>query len=99
MSWKTVTHPLIHTINISGKSFDRITLREPDVDALEAIEDLGLKEGEPMGIKALRGVVVALSDFDNATVGKMHRADLMAIGEIIAPLLSGSETEGEQSSN
>lgn len=99
MSWKTVIHPLAHVINIDGKSFDRITLREPDVDALEAIEELGLKEGAKMGVKELRGVIGALSDFDDATVGKMHRTDMMAVGDIIAPLLSGSETSGEQSSN
>jgi hypothetical protein len=99
MSWKTITHTLTHPINCAGKTYDRITLREPDVDALEAIEELGLEEGAKMGIKQLRGVIVALCDLDDAAIGKMHRTDLMAMGELIAPLLSGSESDEAPSSN
>lgn len=93
MAWKTTVHVLTHPIHFEGKDYAAITMREPDVDALEAIEELGITEGKNPSIKQVRGIIAALADFSSVVIGKMHRDDLTALSEHLAPLLEGTEAE------
>lgn len=93
MAWKTHTHTLLHAVNHEGRSYSAITLREPDADALEAIDELGIKEGEKASIRQLKGFIGALADAPEI-VGKLHRDDFIALQEIAIPLVSPPETPG-----
>lgn len=92
MIWKTVTHTLAYPVMIGDKRTSAVTLREPDVDALEAIEELGIEEGGQPKISQLRGMIAAMSDVSNEVIGKMHRDDLTGLGELLVPLLGEEET-------
>ncbi len=96
MDWKTSTVTLTHPVPLDAAgatTLSKITFREPDVDALEAIEELGLKAGVRPTVKQLRGMIVALGDASDEIVGKLHRDDLGALGEAVIPLLGGEEEE------
>lgn len=92
MDWKMKTVSLTHPIENGEGTVREITLREPDVDALEQIEDLKLEEGKRPTTRQLRGVIAALADVSNEVVGKVHRDDLGALGEAVVPLLADEET-------
>lgn len=91
MVWKKSTHVLKYPVTVDGKEHAAVTLREPDVDALEAIEELGISESGNPTIKQMRGMIVALADVPSAVIGKLHRDDLASLGELLAPLLDGEE--------
>jgi len=91
MIWKTVTHALKYPVNAGGATISAIVLREPDVDALEAIEDLGIVPGETLKVRQIRGIILALSDQPDTVIGKLHRSDLSELGNLLAPLLSAEE--------
>ncbi|SOC47672.1 tail assembly chaperone E/41/14-like protein [Rhizobium subbaraonis] len=94
MLWKTQAHPLKHPITIGDKTYAAVMLREPDADALEAIDDLGMKEGERARIGQLKGLLCALADVPGEVIGKLHRDDFIALQEIAIPLLHPSEGSG-----
>lgn len=96
-TWKSSTHKLAFPFEI-GEGEDRrkvtsITLREPDVEALEIIDELGIKppdEGEEMpdmSIKDMRILMSALSDEPADVLKKLHLKDFMALGDLVGPLL------------
>jgi hypothetical protein len=91
MNWKTTVHVLKYPVTLADKQFAAVTLREPDVDALEAIDELGIVEGVTPNIRQLRGIIVALADAPNEVIGKLHKDDLTALGELCVPLLEGAE--------
>lgn len=93
MAWKKATHVLKYPVTVDGKEHVTVTMREPDVDALEAIEDLGIEENRNPTIKQVRGMITALADMPSAVIGKLHRDDLTALGELLAPLLDGEADE------
>lgn len=93
MTWKIKAIALKHPITVGEKTIAAVVLREPDLNALEAIEELALKDGVPPSVAQLRGIIVAIGDQPDAIVGKLHRDDFAAITEEIAPFLSGEETE------
>lgn len=93
MDWKTETYTLAHPIKVGeNMSINTVTLREPDVDALEAIEAAGIKPGEPPTVKQLRAVLEALGSLSPAEVGKLHREDFQGVCEKLVPLLDPSQT-------
>lgn len=97
--WKTETVTLTHPIPAgegSDQKITSITLFEPDVEALEKIEDLNFKEGEKLTVKQIRGAIAALSRLDDDVIRKLHRDDFNALGNAFPPLFSGSaSTSGE----
>jgi hypothetical protein len=97
MDWKTQTHTLAHPIKVGDREIKTVTMREPDIDALEAIEELDIEQGKPLKVKHMRGIIVALSDLTHEEAGKLHRDDLAGLGEFIAPLLGDQDEEAEQS--
>lgn len=100
MNWQSKTHVLKFPVIIEGKTIAAITLREPDVDALEKIDGLGLKEGVPPNVKQVRGIIEALADQPGIVIGKLNKADFQALGELAVPLLEpAQEGSGQPSSN
>lgn len=92
--WQEVTHPLKFPVKIGdAEPIASISLYEPDVEALEAIDALGLKEGEQMTVAQLRGIVVALSRQPEAVIKKLHARDFKALGEEAVPLLEAAQKE------
>lgn len=92
MVWKTATHILTHPVTIGEKTISSVTLREPDVVALETIDSLGLSTGAETTVKQMRGLIEALADVSPEVIGKIHRSDFVALGEILGPLLVGEQT-------
>ncbi|TCQ79566.1 tail assembly chaperone E/41/14-like protein [Ochrobactrum sp. BH3] len=92
MTWKTATHVLKHPVTIGDKTTSSVTLREPDVAALEIIGDLGLSAGAETTVRQMRGLIEALADVTPEVIGKIHRSDFAALGEILGPLLVGEQT-------
>jgi len=97
MNWRSETVVLTHPIDAEDKSYGAITLREPNVDALEAIEELGPFE-DRLTVKQTRAMIALLGDLPNDVVGKLHRADFERIGEALGPLLEASPEAGEANS-
>ena len=93
MAWKTHTHSLLHAVNHEGRSYSTITLSEPDADALEAIDELGIEEGKRPSVRQLKGFIAAIADTPDI-VGKLHRDDFIALQEIAIPLVSPPEEPG-----
>ncbi|WP_099867835.1 phage tail assembly protein [Pararhizobium haloflavum] len=95
-TWKTRTHVLKFPVTLGEKHIAAVTVREPDVDALEAIEGLEIENGESLTIKQMRGLISALADCPSEAIGKMHRSDLEALGEVVIPLLQDEEEQTEE---
>ncbi|MCT8999224.1 phage tail assembly protein [Chelativorans intermedius] len=89
MNWKTVTHTLKFPLQFEGRKIEKITLREPDVEALEKIDELDIQPGKPVRVRQMRGMIAALGDCPPEALGKLHRDDLAALGELLGPLLEG----------
>jgi type II secretory pathway component PulC len=87
MDFRTETYHLRFPIVDDGALHTTITLREPDVDALEKIDDLDLVEGGRPKIRQMRSMIAAVADVSDAVIGKLHRNDMIALGELLAPLL------------
>lgn len=87
MDFKTETYRLQYPVVDDGALHTTITLREPDVDALEKIDDLDIADGGRPKIRQMRCMIAALADVSDTAIGKMHRDDLMALGELLGPLL------------
>lgn len=85
--WKAEAHPLKHPITFGEKTYTAVTLREPDADALEAIDDLGIVEGQRARIGQLKGLLCALADVPPEVIGKLHRDDFVDLQGIAIPLL------------
>lgn len=98
MNWKTVTHKLKFPLEFDGEKIEKITLREPDVEALEQIDELDIQPGKPIRVRQMRGMIEALSDVPGDALKKMHSDDLTALGELLAPLLGDAEPETAEAS-
>lgn len=92
-TWKEKTIALAHPIRVGERSIAALTLFEPNVDAMEAIEEIGFVEGQKATVKQMRAAVVALSRETPEAIGKLHRDDFAALAEAAVPLLSES-TDG-----
>jgi hypothetical protein len=102
--WRGTKVPLDFPITEGDKTFAFIELREPDADALEAIEDAGFQEGVQPTNRQLKQSIQALSKWPMERVGKLHRKDFARVTEACVPLLqepsegSGTDTSGATTS-
>ena len=92
--WEEFTHPLLYPVPTEGQTLASVTFREPDGEALEAIDNLNLDPGKPMRVSQVLGIIAALSGIPIDTVRKFHARDIRALGEAASPLLEGAGTEG-----
>lgn len=91
--WAEVKLTLSHPIETAEGMLSEITLREPDVEALERIDDLAMTEGQRLRVAQVRGIIAALSGQPDDVIKKLHKGDFAAIGEAAVPLLA--EDQGE----
>ena len=96
---KTVRHDLKHPVEADGKAFASITLREPDIEALEAIDDLAIEPGVRIKVRQLRSMIEILGDLPPEVVGKIHRDDFAKITVLVVPLLDAPEEEVSSTSS
>lgn len=89
--WKEVRYALVYPVEGEDGLLTEIVLREPDVEALERIDDISLAEGHKIKIAQLRAIIAALSRLPDETVKKLHKEDFTALGELAVPLLDMEE--------
>ena len=87
--WKTIVVPLKHPITVEGTTYDRAVLREPDVETLEALDEIGMKEGVDPTVAQSRRAIVALTGLPDAVVRKMHMVDFNTVSGAVVPLMEG----------
>jgi hypothetical protein len=98
MKWKTETIDLLYPLDQDRvgpdeKPVSEVTIEEPDCEALEAIDELGLDEIEGnVPVKSVRKMIVAMSDLTEGQAKKLHRADIEEIGGRLAPFMQ-AETD------
>ena len=87
-TWRTVEHKLIHPVAGTDGNISSVVLKEPDIEALEKIDDLGIIEGKPMKVAQIRGIIGAVSGLPYEALKRIHRDDFAALGELAVPLLA-----------
>lgn len=91
--WKTRTYTLKHPVTIgegeATQTIREIVMREPDVEALERIQEAGGldPEKDTMPIKTVVVIVSALSGIPESSIRKMHVSDFTGVAEDFGPLL------------
>lgn len=95
--WKTKVHSLKYQIQHDGKQIAAVTVREPDVQALETIDDLGIVEGKRPTIKQSVALVAAMADVPIEVIRKLHKADFQSLMELVVPLMMGEPEETSSS--
>lgn len=97
--WKVDVVPLLHPIKVGELSLTEIALREPDLEALEMIEEAGFVLDQRPTVKQIRTVIQALSGQPIEVLRKLHRDDFTTLTERATPLVTGpSEDEGTSDS-
>ena len=90
-NWKTHSLPLAYPITVGegpdAKKIEAIVLREPDLEALEKLDEGGVLDGAGMSIKQVRLCLEAMSDVPAEAIRKMHASDAMKAAEALGPLL------------
>ena len=86
-TWNSVNILLAHPVSGPDGAVFIVTMREPDIEALEKIDNLGITSDKPMKVSQIKGVIVALTGLPEAVVNRIHRDDFTAIGEAAVPLL------------
>lgn len=91
---RSFTHKLAHPFKVGELFYDQITLLEPNVDALEVIEDLGLKDGDAPTVRQMKSLIAALARLDPAVIGNLQAVDFRPLGEAVVPLLTPTAGQG-----
>ncbi len=61
------------------------------MEALEAVEDIGLVSGTPPKLRQIRSMIVAMSDLTEEEAKGLHRDDIPTLAEKLAPFMTGEE--------
>lgn len=88
--WPEIKIPLAHPIKVGELSLTEITMREPDVAAMEVIEECNFVEGEKPTLKQLRSAIAALAKQPIEVLNQMHRDDFTKLAEAAVPLIGGA---------
>lgn len=86
--WNEITIPLLHPITFGDRTYSAITLREPDLEALEMLEDAKITPGS-VSIKQTGLMVKALSGVPDEVLKRLHTHDVSTLVEAMVPLLGG----------
>ena len=87
MNWGSVTVPLKYQVETEAGPIKEITMREPDGEALEAIEEVGMVEGEKPKMRQILATVSILSGLPKSVINRLHRDDITEVVSSMAPLL------------
>ena len=90
-TWRTVEHKLIHPVAGADGNVSSVIFKEPDIEALEKIDDLNIMEGKPLKVAQIRGIIGALSGLPDEVLKRIHRDDFAALGDKAVPLLAAPE--------
>jgi len=94
--WPEIRHTLRFPITPpGGEVVSEVVCREPDVEALERIDNLGMVEGQPLKVAQIRGIIAALSGLPDDVIRKMHKTDFAGLTEKVVPLLELSAGGGK----
>jgi hypothetical protein len=86
--WPTMTVTLEHPVtDEDGAEIAAISFHEPDVEALERLEEIDAAEGERLKVRHLRFIAAVLSRQPDAVIRKVHAKDFAKIVEAISPFL------------
>lgn len=85
--WVEKTVPLIHPIDGPEGKIESLTFREPDVEALERIEELDIQKGDRIKVRHLRVIAAALSRQPDDLIRRVHASDFEKVTEAIVPFL------------
>lgn len=92
--WGEVTVPLKFPLVFNGATISAITMREPDIEMLEAIEAATKGLGN---IAMVRVTVGMLSGVDADALKKLNMRDYTALAEASGPLLEAlAESAGDK---
>ncbi len=81
--WAEIKHPLIFPVG----DLKELTFREPNGEALEAIEDLGVEDGKAPTVRQTIGIISALSGVPVETIRKFNQRDIEGAANACVPLL------------
>ncbi len=97
-SWPETTVTLLHPVTgPDGEQIASLTFREPDVEALEKIEDIDAKEGEKIKVRHLRVIAAALSRQPDDVIRKINARDFGKVSEALVPFLEYAVTRAPSS--
>lgn len=98
--WASVTVNLQYPVTRDdGTVIEKITMREPNGLALEEIDEIGVEQGKNPGVRETLAIIRALAGIEKDVTDGLHRRDVLALGEAIAPLLLGEKAVSPQSLN
>lgn len=97
--WKTITVPLLHPIKVGELFINEFVLSEPDVEALELLDEAGFQDGVQPTTKQVRIAIEALCRQPYDVVKRLHKDDFASIGGQVAPLLNGPTDTGDGSAS
>jgi|GEM_PF-2270197 len=86
--WPDATVALTHPVKgADGEDITALTFLEPDVEALERLEDLDVQDGERIKIRHLRYIAAALSRQPDEVIKRINARDFAKVTEAITPFL------------
>ena len=86
-SWGVSPLKLKFPVTTEAGTITEIIMREPNGEALEAIDDLNMQEGERPTMRQTLALIRILSGISKDVTDKMHRDDIMGAMEALGPLL------------
>lgn len=66
--WRRLSYALIHPVSVGDRTVSTLILKEPDVEALEQIDELGLGDGDPTSVAKVRAALEDLPEAAGAPV-------------------------------
>jgi hypothetical protein len=88
--WGEQTYTLLFPIPLDdGNTVTKLVFREPNGEALEAIDELGVVEGKKPTVRQALGMVRALANVPKVVTDRMHQMDITRAMEAVGPLLDG----------
>ncbi len=93
--WPSISVTLNYPVDIPGHGKPKkLVFREPDVEALERIEALNLKEGAQVKLFEVRAIAEALAGFPEGSLKKLNHRDIKKVSEEVAPFFQVALGDG-----
>ncbi|UYZ08547.1 phage tail assembly protein [Agrobacterium salinitolerans] len=95
-TWIEFKHTLLFPLKGETGEVKIITLREPDAETLEKIDDIGIEAGKPVKVAQMREILSILSGVPSDDLKRLNRRDFSALADLSGPLLDVPEEEGDE---